>query len=434
MHETPRSITDLGDFISASPSPFHAVAESARRLRAAGFTQIDERSPWPEAPGRHYVVRDGALIANSTEHGRPSDGFRLIGAHTDSPNLRIRPRPDLHRVGFAQLAVEVYGGVMLNSWLDRDLGLSGRISVLGRDGQIETPLLAIDEPLLRIPQLAIQLDRSLSTDGLRLNPQTQMTPIWGVEAGLSFREFLADALGTDASAILAWDLMAHDLTPPAVSGVDRSMFAAPRIDNLLSCHAAVEALVATVSEPGTPQGPVPVICLFDHEEVGSETTAGAAGPMLEATLERISLAHGLDRDQHLAALAASLCISADGAHATHPNHAERHEPNHTIAIHGGPVLKHNANMRYASDSIGVAMILAAARTIDAPLQHFTSRGDSPCGSTIGPITASRLGVRTVDLGVAQLSMHAAREVCGVEDPPILRSLLTELLRGADSGR
>lgn len=425
---TSRFLEGLGSFIAASPSPYHVVRSALGRLRAADFKQIDERQPWPTDPGRYVLDRDGSLIAFSTEGSvQPAVGYRIVGAHTDSPNLRIRPVPERTSVGFAQLAVEVYGGALLNSWLDRDLGLSGRIAVRTNSGSIESLLVEFDEPLLRVPQLAIHLDAAISTSGLQLNPQTHLTPVWGLDPRLRLRDFLADKVSIDPGSILAWELMAHDLTPPTVLGADGSMFAAPRLDNQLSCHAAVEGLI-TVCASKDPIDAVPLICLFDHEEVGSESTTGAAGSMLEVVLERISMASGLTRDEHFAALASSLCISADGSHATHPNYVDRHEPNHLIALGAGPVLKYNESRRYASDAPGSALVIDAARSAGVPLQQFSSRGDQRCGSTIGPVTAARLGVRTVDLGVAQLSMHSARELCGAADPPQFTSLLSELLR------
>lgn len=442
MHQqTPRTLaTDeflggLRSFILNSPSPFHAARSALELLTAAGFIWIDERRAWPTAPGRYVLVRDGSLLAYSTEQAHPRSGYRILGAHTDSPNLRIRPRPERMSAGLAQLGVEVYGGALLNSWLDRDLGLSGRVTVRNAGGSLETVLIQIDEPLLRVPQLAIHLDQSIAASGLQLNPQTHITPVWGIDPTLRLADLVAAELSIDPHSILTWELMAHDLTPPSLLGADRSMFAAPRLDNQLSCHAATTALIAALDHDGTAVSdlPVPVICLFDHEEIGSESASGAAGSMLEVVLERVSIGAGLTREQHLAALASSLCISADGAHATHPNYADRHEPGHQIAMNGGPVLKHNDSRRYATDPPGAAMIIDVAGGAGIPLQQFSSRGDMRCGSTIGPITSARLGVRTVDLGVAQLSMHSARELCGADDPARFASLLTMLLGALPSG-
>lgn len=417
-------LDDLASFLVAAPSPFHAAAEASRRLDDAGFVRLEEQGRWDGLGERHYVRRGGALVAWSTAGTDPSSGFRIIGAHTDSPNLRVRPRPDRSAAGMAQLGVEVYGSPLLNSWLDRDLGLSGRLAVLGEGGP-ELVDVVFDEPLLRIPQLAIHLDRSIATDGLRLDPQRHLVPVWSAADAPRLRDWLAGRLGIDADRVLSWDLMTHDLTPPSRLGVDGSMFAGPRLDNLLSCHAAVGALC----DRGDAADAVGVVVLFDHEEVGSATASGAAGSLLPSALDRICLAAGVDAEGRHGALARSVCISADGAHATHPNHIERHEPDHHIRLDGGPVMKSNANARYATDAAGAGLVLALAARTGIPVQQFVSRNDMPCGSTIGPITATNLGVTTVDVGVAQLSMHSARELTGVLDPWRFRMLLGAFLDG-----
>ncbi|MCD9622990.1 M18 family aminopeptidase [Rhabdothermincola salaria] len=427
--------TDLCGFLDAAPSPYHAVGEVRRRLVERGFSEIDESAPWPRQRGRHLVSRGGTLVAWSTEDpARVEDGFRIVGAHTDSPNLRIKPRADAGQAGWRQLGVEVYGGVLLNSWLDRDLGLSGRVAVRsGSDGGAEVRLVRDDRPLLRVPQLAIHLDRGVN-DGLKLNPQTQMTPVWGtgsVDEG-GFRAHLADLAEVEPGDVLSWDVMAHDLTPATLLGLDRSLLAGARIDNLLSCHAGTSALLRALDEiddgAAGSHRPVPVVCLFDHEEVGSESSSGASGSVLATVLERIALGAGVDRDGWFAALARSACISADGAHATHPNYTERHEPAHHVAVNAGPVVKANANVRYATDAPSAALVRLAAEAAAVPLQEFVVRTDMPCGSTIGPVTAARLGVPTVDVGVAQLSMHSARELCGSADPELFARLLVRFLR------
>ena len=358
--------------------------------------------------------------------------FRVVGAHTDSPNLRIRPLPDRTSAGVAQLGVEVYGSPLLNSWLDRDLGLSGRVSVRGGDGLLRSTLLHIDEPLLRIPQLAIHLDRSISSEGLRLDPQQHLSPVWGsaIDSVPRFRDWLADRLDVDGRDVLGWDVMTHDLTPPSVIGVDRSMFASPRLDNLLSCHCAVDAL--TSLGPSTGFDGASIVVLFDHEEVGSETATGAAGPMLIDILESLIENAGGTRADLRSAISRSICLSADGAHATHPNHVHRSDPDHQIRLDGGPVIKHNALARYATDAQGAAVIADLASELAIPLQRFITRGDLPCGSTIGPITATRLGITTVDVGVAQWSMHSARELCGVIDPGRFTLLCRAFLAGGSS--
>ena len=406
---------DLCRFIDASPSPFHAVAESARRLDAAGFERLDEAAGWPSdaGRGRRYIVRDGSLVAWSSDD--PVDGWRIAGAHTDSPNLRIKPRPDSARAGARQLAVEPYGGVLLNSWLGRDLGLSGRVAL--RDGSLV--LLRVDEPVLHLPQLAIHLDREVVTSGLVLNPQQHVVPIWGVggpEAG-GFVQWVAERLGCDAADVVAWDVMTHDLAPSTVAGRDGELLSAPRLDNLCSTWACTEALLA--SKRG-------VVALYDHEEIGSETNRGAASPLLATVLERIT---GRDREAYHRALAQSVCASSDMAHATHPNYADRHEPGHQIALNGGPVIKTNVNQRYATDARGAQTFVAACERAGVPVQWYAHRADLPCGSTIGPITAARLGIPVVDVGAPQLAMHSARELMGSADPAMLRDALAAFLLG-----
>ncbi|MEZ5141969.1 MAG: M18 family aminopeptidase [Acidimicrobiales bacterium] len=420
---------DLLAFIAASPSPFHAVEEAARRLEAAGFRRLDDLAAWRSLPGGHVVVRGGTLVAWATgEMASPQEGFRLIGAHTDSPNLRIKPRPDTGSAGWRQLGVEVYGGALRNSWLDRDLGLSGRVAVRTGDATAELRLFRRDEPLLRVPQLAIHLDRTVN-DGLVLNAQQHLTPVWGLgppdEGG--FARFLAAEVGCGPGDVLGWDAMAHDLAPGAALGREQELLSVARLDNLLSCWAAVGALVEAADAGAAGAGPSPVICLFDHEEVGSESATGAASSMLPTVLERIAATLDGGREDFHRGLAASVCVSADGAHATHPNYPERHEPGHQVAVNGGPVLKHNANVRYATDAATAAVFKLACERANVPFQEFVVRSDLPCGSTIGPITAARLGIPTVDVGVAQLSMHSARELCGAEDPGLFRRALTAFL-------
>ena len=420
------TVDDLLAFVSAAPSPYHAVAEARRRLVAAGFTELDLAGAWTDGAGRSFVVRGGALVAWSVPPASTAaSGFRIIGAHTDSPNLRVKPRPDTGAAGWRQVAVEVYGGALWNSWLDRDLGLAGRVAVRG---QADALLVCVDRPLMRIPQLAIHLDRDVNGAGLKLNPQQHLTPIWGVGpvGEGDFVEFLADELGgVSPTDITGWDLMVHDLTPPTLLGRNRELVASARLDNICSAWAGIEALISSASS--SHGAAVQVVCLFDHEEVGSTSATGADGALLAQVLERSVIARGGARDHYIQALAASLCASADMAHATHPNYPDRHEPGHHIAIDGGPVVKVNANQRYATDGITAAAMIEACDRAAVPHQVFVGRNDQPCGSTIGPLTAARLGIATVDVGVAQLSMHSARELCGAEDPPRLAAALGQFL-------
>ncbi len=420
-------------FIEASPSPYHAVAAATEALVAAGFRRLDETAAWRSVAGRYFIERGGSLVAWVVgPNASPQEGFRIVGAHTDSPNLRIKPRPDTGSAGYRQLGVEVYGGALLNSWLDRDLGLSGRVALRSAGGSPDSRLVRIDRPLLRVPQLAIHLDRGVNENGLKLNPQAHLTPIWGLGPvdERRFVTFLANELGVTTDAILAWELMTHDLAPPVLLGEHRELISAPRIDNLLSCWAAVESLVACAGEISDAHSHphVPVICLFDHEEIGSESANGAASSLLPTVLERISMTLDGAREDFHRGLAASICVSADGAHATHPNYPERHEPGHHIHLNAGPVIKLNANVRYATDATSSAQFKLACERAGVAWQEFVVRTDLPCGSTIGPITAARLGVPTVDVGVAQLAMHSARELCGSADPALFVAALSEFLR------
>ncbi|USQ82020.1 M18 family aminopeptidase [Ornithinimicrobium faecis] len=419
----------LAAYLDASPSPFHAVESTAALLLDAGFTRVAETDPTPADPGRYLTVRGGSLIAWSTETDLAASApFRVVGAHTDSPNLRIKPRPDVLRSGWQQLAVEVYGGPLLNTWLDRDLGLSGRVA-LRADTGVEGRLLLIDEPLLRVSQLAPHLDRTVNSEGLKLNPQQHLVPHWGQgETPGDLVGFVAERLDVAADDVLGWDLMTHDLTPARRIGRDRDLLASARLDNLATSFAATIALIAAV-EAGVP-GVVPVIALFDHEEVGSTTERGAQSTFLTATLERIVLSRGGSREDYLRALAGTVIASGDMAHATNPNYAERHEPGHHVQMNGGPVLKINAQARYATDGLGAAAFRLACDQAGVPVQSFVTRTDLPCGSTVGPMTSALTGATTVDFGAPTLSMHSTREACGVADQAMYAGALEAFLSPA----
>ncbi len=417
----------LADFIDASPSPYHACASAAARLEAAGFQRLDERTVWASIPERAYLQRGGSLMAWALPTAaEPADGFRLVGAHTDSPNLRVKPRPDTGGAGFRQVGVEVYGGVLLNSWLDRDLGLSGR-AWIDEGAGLEERLFLVQRPVMRVPQLAIHLDRAIGQEGLKLDRQQHMAPISAVgerHEG-AFRDLLAAEIGCAATAIKSWDAMLHDLTPSRLIGVDEDMLAAPRLDNLCSAYLGLEAVIAA-ADAGAPRGVA--VTLFDHEEVGSGSRGGADGPILGDVLERLVLARGGAREDFLRCLAASICISADMAHAVHPNYRERHEPDHHVHLGAGPVIKINANQRYATEAETEAFFQAACERAGVPHQKWVMRTDMACGSTIGPLTAAQHGIRTVDVGCAQLSMHSARELCSRDDPGYMLAALVESLK------
>ncbi len=401
------TVLDLASFVSASPTPYHAVAEVVRRLTAAGFTEQRETQEWNSTNGGRFLVRDGTVLAWYVgPNARPERPFRIFAAHTDSPTLRIKPRPDSGSVGWRQANVEVYGGPLWNSWLDRDLGLAGRLALY--DGTVVPVHVA--RPLLRVPQLAIHLDRE-ANQGLKLDPQRHLLPIWGLgpahEGDLI--EFLAAEADVPAGEVAAHDLVVHELTPPATIGRDNELFASPRLDNQASLFAGVQALLAAAeSDPET----IPVFVGFDHEEVGSASATGAGGPLLEWVLTQ--LAGG--SDQRYRAFAASRCLSVDVTQAAHPNYLEKHETDHLVLPNHGPALKVNANQRYATDAPGAAAWRRACRDAGVPTQVFVSRNNVPCGSTVGPIMSTRLGIRTVDVGIGVLSMHSARELCGAQDP------------------
>ena len=421
---------DLIDFVDASPSPYYAAAEALRRLTSAGFTQLPLAGEWPSGPGRYAVVDGGSLFAWVTPPGAAHYApFRLLGAHTDSPALRVKPHPDTGRAGLRQLGVEVYGGPLLNSWLDRDLGLAGRVMVRTPDGAAAR-LIRVHRPVLRVPQLAIHLDRDLRTEGLKLDPQQHLVPIWSLgtpQAG-AFREFLAAELDVPFGDVLSHDLVTYDLAGGTLAGASEEFVSSARLDDLGCAHASVTALAAVAGQPA-PQH-ISALVLFDYEEVGSRAVTGAAGAWLGRQLERTVLARGGTRDEFLRAIAGSVHVSADMTHATHPNYADRHEPDHQIALGGGPVVKVSANVNYATDAPTHAAFLLAAEQAAVPVQIFVNRSGVRTGGTIGPIVAAGLAMPTVDVGIPALAMHSARELCGAADPGMLIAALRAFLAPA----
>lgn len=402
--------TDLADFVAASPSSYHAAEEVARRLEDAGFTRLDETDAWPtQAGGRFVVVRDGAAIGWVV----PSDAaattpVHVLGAHTDSPGFKLKPQASTGSHGWLQAAVEVYGGPLLNSWLDRELRLAGRLALT--DGRV---VLAATGALLRLPQLAIHLDRGVN-DGLALDKQTGTQPVWGLGDAASadiLAELAADA-GVDVGDIRGYDAVVADAARGAVFGKDDAFFASGRLDDLASVHAGAVALIEAADSV---TGVIPILAAFDHEELGSSSRSGAAGPFLEDVLARLYSGLGADADEQRRALAASWHVSSDVGHSVHPNFAHRHDPVVQPVLGSGPILKINANQRYATDAVGAAAWASWCEQAGVSSQEFVSNNAVPCGSTIGPITATRLGIRTVDVGIPILSMHSARELAGVSD-------------------
>ncbi len=417
-------VSDLCAFIDASPCPRHAVESLAERLREAGFAEWSQYEDFPAKAGsRAFVRRGGALIAFVVRSKLAR--FHLVGAHTDSPHLRLKPQAAYSCEGCKQLGVEVYGGALWNSWLDRDLGIAG--TVWTADGKAAR--LRIDQPLARVAQLAIHLDRRVNEDGLKLNAQLHLAPLWGLggDAGAQFLALLGEHAHVDPRAIVSHDLSLFDLTPARRGGVSGDLLFAGRLDNLASCHAGVQALIGS-SDRGR-DDVVSVLACFDHEEVGSGSDTGGDGALLGSVLERLALGLGLSRAAYLTALAGSILISADMAHAVHPNFADRHEPRHKPRLGGGPVLKTNHNQRYATTGATAAHVHRCARAADVPVQDFVTRTDLGCGSTIGPAAAAQLGIAVADLGNPMLSMHSARECAATADHELYIRLLAEHLRG-----
>lgn len=412
---------DLLSFISASPSPPHAVAETARRLTEGGFHRLEETDEWTlQAGEQRYVVRDGGSIV-AFRVGRAAivdAGFRLVGAHTDSPTFKIRPRHDVQRAGYRLIGVETYGGVLNHTWLDRDLGVAGRVALHDGDGHVAPRAVHLDEPILRIPSLAIHLDRDVN-EGLRLNAQQHLVPVLGPASADDLLVRVAKELDVDAQAIVGHDLVTADTQPATRAGIGGEYVFAARLDNLASCHAGTVALMD--AEPGAA---TQVLVANDHEEVGSASAEGAAGGFLTDILERIGLATNCgSRQDHHRAVARSVLVSCDTAHALHPNYTDRHESGHQPLLGGGPVLKVNANQRYATDAMTGGWFITRCADVGIEPQVFVTRGDMPCGSTIGPLTATRTGIATADVGIPILSMHSIREQAAAEDvAPMITAL------------
>ncbi len=416
---------DYVAFINESPSPFHAAAEVARRLDAAGFARVEETSPWPTGVGKYYVVRGGAVAAWIVPEGLRDDaGFSIFGCHTDSPCFKLKPTPNHATAdGWGQLSVEVYGGMIFNSWLDRELVLAG--AVFDREGTVH---LLKTGPLARIPQLAIHLDRTVN-DKLTLDPQKHLRPVWTIDdPNANIMDVLAQAAGLDsAEDIASYDVLLAPAEAGATFGSADQFIAAARQDNLSSVFAGVTGFVA--ASEISPVDTIPVFIAFDHEEIGSASRTGAAGPFLEDVLTRTAISLGRDGDARSQMIAQSTCISADAGHSVHPNYADMHDDDTRPVLGRGPLLKINAKMRYASEGEGIALWRRVCRAAEVPSQDFVSNNAVPCGSTIGPITSTRLGIVTVDVGAPMLSMHSAREMTHVADGVAMARIAQTYLGG-----
>lgn len=422
MTEDTALLDDLLDFLQRSPTPFHAVATMVARLQAQGFVRLAEADSWAlNSGGRYFVVRnDSSLIAFALGAGAAvADGLRMVGAHTDSPCLKIKPNPELLRNGYFQLGVEVYGGALLNPWFDRDLSLAGRVTYVDANGALASALIDFARPIAVIPSLAIHLDRDVNNNRA-VNPQLHLPPVLMCANAGGVADFRALLLAevqrqpahahAHARQVLDYEICCYDTQPPALVGLEQEFIAGARLDNLLSCFVGLRALEAVCAGSAIPaQGAM--LVFTDHEEVGSSSSAGAHGTLLNSVLQRIAGSY----ENSVRLIDRSLFISCDNAHGVHPNYADRHDGNHGPLLNGGPVIKINANQRYATNSETAALFRHLCQSAGVPVQSFVVRTDMACGSTVGPITATETGVRTVDVGLPQWAMHSIRELAGSRD-------------------
>lgn len=412
----------LTQFLGSSPTPFHAVAGMTDRLERAGFNRLLEEDSWDLSPGKHFVTRNDSSIIAFVLGSEPieSTGVRMAGAHTDSPCLKVKPIPERVNQNYHQLAVEVYGGVLMNPWFDRELSLAGRLTYRSADGEVRSTLVNLEKPIAVIPSLAIHLDRD-ANKSRSINPETDLPPILlQDEESFTLGKLMQEA--TNNGELLASELVFYDTNPPAIVGLNDEFIASARLDNLLSCFTGMTALLEA-----DPKLTSLIVC-NDHEEVGSASAAGADGTFLADVLMRLVS----DDETRLRALAQSLLISTDNAHGVHPNYPTKHESKHGPILNKGPAIKHNANQRYATNSETAGYFKSLCQSAGVPVQEFVNRADMACGSTIGPITAKEIGVKTIDVGVPTFAMHSIRELAGVKDAHSLHQVLVRFFQ--DSGR
>lgn len=427
----------LFEFLSNSPTPFHVVQTTRKILTEKGFESLSESDVWALKPGgKYYVDRNQSSIIAFTlpQNEDANQGFNMVGAHTDSPCLKVKPNPDRLKNGYFQLGVEVYGGALLNPWFDRDLSLAGRVSYENEKGELESVLVDFCEPVAVIPSLAIHLDRE-ANESRSINKQNHLPPILclsGDSQAITFSDLLIDLIKktqpeTKVKQVLDHELFLYDTQKPAYVGLNKDFIASARLDNLLSCFTGLMSLINDGSTQE--QNQTNILVCSDHEEVGSVSSSGAQGPFLKSVLERLSgTAENLTRRLHH-----SLMISADNAHGIHPNFADKHDENHGPLFNQGPVIKLNANQRYATNSETSAFFKYICQKTNVPVQSFVVRSDMACGSTIGPITASSIGVKTVDIGLPTFAMHSIRELAGSEDAFNLHKALNYFFQEGDSG-
>ncbi len=407
--------SDLLDFIEDSPTPFHAVQNMISILRENGFAELKESDQWSLLPGQsYYVTRNGSSIVafRTSSNDVIKSGIRMVGAHTDSPCLKVKPSPEIKQKGYLQVGVEVYGGALFSPWFDRDLSLAGRVNYVTKYHQLETALIDFKDPIAVIPSLAIHLDRTVNEER-KINPQIELPPIvmqLKKDEARDFRELLKMQMLSEnpestVDEVLDYDLCFYDTQPPAIVGLDEEFICGARLDNLLSCFVGMSSLIQSDKKFTS------LLVCNDHEEVGSMSAVGAQGPFLKSVLDRIAG----DAQKFTRMIDRSLLISADNAHGVHPNYADKHDDSHGPILNKGPVIKVNANQRYATNSKTAALFRHLCNKTEVPVQSFSIRNDMACGSTIGPITAAELGVQTLDVGVPQFAMHSIRETAGAKD-------------------
>lgn len=414
-------VQHLLDFIDKSPSPWHAVASIETVIEAFQFVRLDETAKWQlQAGRRYYVVRDdSSIVLFVLGNKAPAEtGFKIVGAHTDSPGFRIRPNAATAGDGLARLGVEIYGGPILATFADRDLSLAGRISYLDEQGNLAYKLVRFDRPLLRLPNLAIHMNRSVNEDGLKLHKQNELPLLFAQLTAKQLPQpylmaLLEQSAGIGAAQIRSWDLAVYDTQKGVFWGANQEFYADSQIDNLASCHAGLQALL---DDTILNNAESTLVCaFFDHEEIGSETHVGAGGSFLSDVLQRISIATSAEREDTARAMAQSFLISADMAHAYHPNFPSAYDADHKVFVNKGPVIKSNANRRYSSESVSIAHFIQWCEEAGVPHQRYSHRSDLPCGSTIGPIASAKLGIRSIDIGCPMWAMHSIRESAGVQD-------------------
>ena len=419
---------ELLQFLQQSPTPFHAVCNMSNMLEQAGFQRLNEASIWKlKKNGSFFVVRnDSALIAFNVGNGLLLDGgLRLLGAHTDSPCLKVKPVPEINRHGYVQLGVEVYGGALLKPWFDRDLSIAGKVEFQTKEGELNNTLIDFREPIAFIPSLAIHLDRQ-ANDGHKINSQKELHPI--VLQSQNTEKFKLDELllklvreesvGEAVKHVLSHELFLYDTQPAHLVGLEKQFVASARLDNLVSCYLGCKSLIASNRIHSS------VLVCNDHEEVGSASITGAQGPFLKSVLKRLIREFHNEDDAFQRATHQSVFLSVDNAHGVHPNFPEKHDDQHYAFLNRGPVIKINANQRYASNSQSIALFKSLCNKLSIPYQSFVMRNDMACGSTIGPITATQLGITTVDVGIASFGMHSIRELAGIDDVKSMTEVAT----------